>query len=118
MKATPVLKARAGEAGSEGSPVAAVAEMNSDDKSLGVMEEELYDASEKLAPKNETVMERGIVVSAPAPIPTAAPATAASSEVSYIDSFNQKRNLVCSHTKAVVNDAVCKAQTVYKQERL
>ena len=106
MQATPVLKVEAVK-NEVRAPVAAVAELKSEDNNLGAnVEEELMGAGNKLSPKSETVTERGIVVSAPAPV-----AVPVSVEGGYIDSFNRKRNLVCSHTSAVVNDAVGKAQS-------
>lgn len=102
MKATPVLKLESVKNETK-VPVAAVAAPKSEDNNLGaIVEEELTGVSDKLAPKSEPVTEREVVVSAPAPV---------NNEGSYIDSFNRKRNLICSHTKAVVEDAASKVQS-------
>ncbi len=110
MKATPALKVEAVQNDVEvKAPVAAVTEVTEikAENNLGAVEEELIGTGEKLAPKSETVTAPETVVSAPEPAPAAAPI---SGDNGYIDSFNRKRNLVCSHTKAVVNDAVCKTK--------
>lgn len=110
LKAASAVKVEAAKAEVK-APVAAVTEVKPEENNLGAIEDKLVGAGQKLAPKPEAVEQPKAEVSGEPNAVKAEVSEPAKKEETYLDSYNRKVNLVRSHTGAVVNDAVCKAQS-------